>query len=72
MVSLDFKTSWKMFTQRGGVCNGTDIVILNFMLDLLFRMNDKDKQPVIVTSVNDGDFQQVCNDISPVCGNLTK
>ena len=21
LVSLDFKTSWKMFTQRGGVCN---------------------------------------------------
>ena len=32
-------------------CNGTDIVILNFMLDLLSCMNDKDKQPVIVTSV---------------------
>ena len=21
LVSLDFKTLWKMFTQRGGVCN---------------------------------------------------
>ena len=28
-------------------CNGTDIVILNFMLDLLSHMNDKDKQPVL-------------------------
>ena len=26
MVSLDFKTSGKMFTQRGGVCNGLEII----------------------------------------------
>ena len=36
---------------EGHLCNGTDIVILNFMLDLLSHMNAKDKQ-------------QVCNDIS--------
>ena len=26
MVSLDFKTSWKMFTQRGGVCISLEII----------------------------------------------
>ena len=26
MVSLDFKTLWKMFTQRGVVCNGLEII----------------------------------------------
>ena len=32
--------------QTSNSCNGTDIVILNFMLDLVSRMNDKDKQQV--------------------------
>ena len=44
-----------MFIQRGGVCNGTDIVILNFMLDLLSRINDKDKQQVCGNSFS-GNF----------------
>ena len=25
LVSLDFKTSWKMFTQRGEVCDGCEL-----------------------------------------------
>ena len=31
LVSLDFKTSWKMFTQRGGVCNGYVLPFLSKM-----------------------------------------
>ena len=55
-----------MFTQRGEVCSRYEFYCFSF------HGNDKDKQPVIVFQFNDGDFQQVCNDISPVCGNLTK
>ena len=34
------------YNKKVNYCNGTDIVILNFMLDLLSCMNDKDKQQV--------------------------
>ena len=51
LVSLDFKTLWKMFTQRGKYVAGMSFMAFHFMLDLLSHMNDKDKQ-------------QVCNDIS--------
>ena len=41
-----------MFTQRGGVCNGTDIVILNFMLDWLSRMVTKTNNRCVGISEN--------------------
>ena len=37
LVSLDFKTSWKMFTQRGGVCNQVNLCHFHMgNLDLAF------------------------------------
>ena len=41
MVSLDFKTSWKMFTQRGGVCNEVNLRHFCMGLDLAFGRTDK-------------------------------
>ena len=40
MVSLDFKTSWKMFTQRG-VCNKVNLCHFCMGLDLAFGRKEQ-------------------------------
>ena len=45
MVSLDFKTSWKMFTHRGEVCNEVNLCHFCMGLDLAFgRTEQKNRE----------------------------